>query len=937
MRVAMCKAGLLVVLMAVALSPREAFAQSAIAGVVRDPTGAVLPGVVVEASSPVLIEKVRTAMTDTAGAYRLIDLRPGVYTVTFTLAGFNTFIRDGFELSADFTAPLNVELRIGGVEESVTVSGASPVVDVQSVTRREALSRELIDALPTGRNFQTAGATLPSVSMGRFDVGGSTAMQTTNTLVAAGSRANDTTEEVDGMGINSSLGSSANVPVYLNNAVYEEQVYTLVGGGADVQTPGVRVNLIPKAGGNEFSGTAVGIYANTNFQAVNISPEEAARQGQTSAARLDQLWDYNAALGGRIVRDRLWFYGSVRNWGYNNLAANALLPDGSQAVDTNSLEAYNLRLTAQLSQKHKVTVMYDKFPKWRGRRNIELGTYAPEATYIQRVPLAYNAQAKWSAPLTSRLYAEAGWSTNFYNYWLGYQPEAEATSTNPLGVISKVDLNTNRTYDAARNVFNSYFDRDYLVSSATYVTGSHSIKVGEQFSTGWVINKQFSNGDLFEQYRGIPGQGGIPTQVNIYNTPTFNRTDLDAELGIYLQDTWTYKRLTLTPGIRYDVMKQSVAPTSMPAGRFVPARSFDAIPNVADWADWSPRIGVAWDVFGNSKTAIRFSAGKYMERDATQFASNYNPSALSSDVRTWNGARDAQGLPTNLGPSTNTNFGIRAVSTRAEDIQRPYQTVYNWSVQHEFLPRASVSGNVYVRKYRNIHGTINTVVPQSAFFPREVSDPRGNGEVITIYDILPQWLGQLNQNLQTVSSSINSRSYVGYDILLNSRLQNGATLRGGVSVGRFASNNCDVFNPNDRRFCDTAPYDIPWQPTFKLSGVYPAPYGIRLSGVFQSALFEYNDTYLINRTVVPGLVMTSVNPQLDPPGSTFYPRANQLDLGIAKTFRIGRTTVIPSLEMFNLMNSNTVQTWVTAFGPNLHNVNTNMLGRLIRPQVTVNW
>ena len=168
-----------------------------------------------------------------------------------------------------------------------------------------------------------------------------------------------------------------------------------------------------------------------SFQAENISPEEAARQGQTSAARLDELWDYNAALGGRIVTDRLWFFTSFRHWAYNNFAANAVLPDGSQAVDTNRLQAYNLRLTGQLTQKHRLTAMYDRFPKWRGRRNIETGTYEPEATYIQRVPLPYNAQAKWSAPLTSRLYAEAGWSTNFYNYWLGYQDGLEPTAIEP--------------------------------------------------------------------------------------------------------------------------------------------------------------------------------------------------------------------------------------------------------------------------------------------------------------------------------------------------------------------------------------------------------------------------------------------------------------------------------------------------------------------------
>jgi hypothetical protein len=241
-----------------------------------------------------------------------------------------------------------------------------------------------------------------------------------------------------------------------------------------------------------------------------------------------------------------------------------------------------------------------------------------------------------------------------------------------------------------------------------------------------------------------------------------------------------------------------------------------------------------------------------------------------------------------------------------------------------------------MRKYRNIHRSINTVVPSSAWVPRDIPDPRG-GAMITIYDILPQWNGQQGQNLQTVSSDINSQSYLGYDLTLATRLQGGVTVNGGVSVGRFSNNQCDVFNPNQLRFCDTSPYDIPWQPTYKVNGIIPLPYGIRLSGVFQSALFAYSDTYLINRTAAPGLVLTSVNVQLNPPGSTFYPRANQLDIGIAKTFRVGKATVIPTIDFFNLMNSNTVQTWVTAYGPNLHNVNTNMLGRLIRPQVTVNW
>jgi len=259
--------------------PHKALAQSAIAGSVKDTTGAVLPGVTVEASSPALIEKTRAVVTDSAGAYKIVDLRPGVYSITFSLAGFTTVVRPGLELPANFTAPMNAELKVGALEETLTVVGGSPVVDVQSASRQDSLTREAIDALPTGRNFQTAGAVIPSVSMGKFDVGGNSAMQTGNALMAAGSQSGDTTEEVDGMGINSALSSRSNVPVYMNDEAYEEHVYTLVGGAADTQTPGVKINLIPKIGGNQFHGSGFGLFANSSFQATNITAAEAAAQG----------------------------------------------------------------------------------------------------------------------------------------------------------------------------------------------------------------------------------------------------------------------------------------------------------------------------------------------------------------------------------------------------------------------------------------------------------------------------------------------------------------------------------------------------------------------------------------------------------------------------------------------------------------------------------
>jgi len=928
--------------------PHKALAQSAIAGSVKDTTGAVLPGVTVEASSPALIEKTRAVVTDSAGAYKIVDLRPGVYSITFSLAGFTTVVRPGLELPANFTAPMNAELKVGALEETLTVVGGSPVVDVQSASRQDSLTREAIDALPTGRNFQTAGAVIPSVSMGKFDVGGNSAMQTGNVLMAAGSQAGDTTEEVDGMGINSSLSSGSNVPVYMNDEAYEEHVYTLIGGAADTQTPGVKINLIPKIGGNEFHGSGFGLFANSSFQATNITAAEAAAQGVLSAARLDKVWDYNGSLGGRLIRDRLWFFESVRDWGYNNFAPNAVLANGSQAVDDNHLQAFNNRLTWQADPKNKITAAYDKFPKWRGHRNIETGTFDPAATYIQRVPLAYNAQVKWTSPITPKLLVESGASMNYYHYYLGYQDGLAPTAASPLGVISQVDLNTNRTYDAARNTLDNWFAHYYVVSSATYVSGSHALKIGEQYGWGWINTGQGANGDLFEQFRGVPGAGGVPTQVTVYNSPVTSHVDLNADLGLYAQDSWTLKRLTLNPGIRFDYLNESIPAQTAPAGRFVPARSFPAIPNLPKWSDWSPRFGAAYDVFGNGKTAIKGSVGKYVQRDATAFASKYNPLTLSTDTRTWSGAVDAQGLPTGLGPSQNSRFGLVADQSPSPDIKRPYQVVYNIGIQQEIMPRTALSANWFRREYKNNTTTQNTLVPfdayQTEYTPVTIPDPRGTGDPITVYNLNRAFLG-LSKNLDYTSAT-NSRTFTGYDLTLNRRMANGANFAGGMAIGHFIAVTCDVADPNLLRFCDQSQFSIPWYPVFKLNGQYPLPFGFRLSGVFQSAvgysdatfgLHDIGETYLVTKAIIPTLVQTSQTVTLDPPGKFSYPRNNLLDLGVARTFKHGNVRLTPQLNVFNVLNANTVQSEVTAYGPNFGFVNTNLAGRLLRLQMQVHF
>src|SRR5256714_9514898 len=256
----------------VLLLPTVVLAQSAIAGVVKDETGAVMPGVTVEVASPALIEQTRSAVTDTQGQYKILDLRPGTYTVTFTLPGFSTVKRDGVELPANFTAPVNAEMRVGALEETVTVSGAAPVVDVQQAVTQQVLPQQLLDAVPTGgRNIQSVGATLVGVTQSQPDVGGAQGMQQTY-IAAHGSDPKDNYIMVDGIRLNGIEGDGA-IQQYFNEGMFSEMSYQTGGISAESSGGGVRLNMIPKDGGNALKGDVFYSATGSSLQAEPLTPE----------------------------------------------------------------------------------------------------------------------------------------------------------------------------------------------------------------------------------------------------------------------------------------------------------------------------------------------------------------------------------------------------------------------------------------------------------------------------------------------------------------------------------------------------------------------------------------------------------------------------------------------------------------------------------------
>ena len=961
----------IVVLTGSLLLPTVVGAQQAsgIAGVVRDTSGGVLPGVTVEAASPALIEKVRSGVSDGEGRYNITDLRPGAYVVTFSLAGFNTFKRDGIVLTAGFTAAVNADMQVGSLEETITVTGAAPLVDTQNVKQQASVSAELLSALPSGsKGYMGLARLIPGMS-GNSDSGGGSGLYSANSMHAATVHGKGGGKmSYDGMQTSNQSGTG-HTSYIMNPATVEETVVSTGGISAESDASGLMINLVPKEGGNTFKGGTDGVYTNGDLQSDNLTDRVRAT-GVTTIAKVQRLYDLNMYVGGPIKRDKVWFFTATRFNGSQNQVGGIYFnktrgtpfytPDLNQpAFRKEWLKSQSARVTWQVSPRNKVNGFSDtQSYQVRGRGSAE----APESHTVWSFWPNGLYQGTWTSPITSKFLLEAGASYAQNGY--PYKRVGQVTDIFGFDVketdVSMFEATQGFRYNA-KATYADVNDQDRYVQrfSASYVTGSHALKAGFQIQEGVLNQDAIINQDVY--YNFVKGK---PSTITQWATPYQNRVRTLPELGVFVQDQWAIRRLTINAGLRLDYFNGYVPAQSLAAVRFVGARDFAEVKGVPHWTDLDPRLGASYDLFGDGRTALKASIGRYVGKMGPSVASAVNPlfASINSVTRTWADANgdyvpgcDLKNFASNgeCGPISNINFGKANPNAQkyADDLIRGYGTRdYIWDmsaeVQHQLTPRVSLKGGWY-RNWTNQFGDLFTVggssgggwptgvtdnqawtaadfAPYCVTAPVDARLPGGGGyQVCGLYDIAPTKFGVGQEVITRASNFDNGKSRTSnfFTGSVATRLGGGVELGGSVDVGQIVQDSCFVIDsPQQLLNCRIV---SPWRGNTQIKAYWslPLPAAFSVSGVLQNLSgIEYEANRSVpNAEIAPSLgrnlgacrgaascSATALVPLIKP-FTEFEPRRAQVDLRLTKLFTLGaRTRLKANLDLYNVFNDGSV-------------------------------
>ncbi|MBP7779860.1 MAG: carboxypeptidase regulatory-like domain-containing protein [Acidobacteria bacterium] len=984
-----------------------------------------MPGVTVEAASPALIEKVRTVTTDGEGRYNIVDLRPGTYTVTFALEGFSTVKRDGIELGTGFTATVNIAMQVGSLSETITVSGAAPVVDTTSMRKQETLNNSELEALPSGSiGLQTLAYVTPGFAATQADVGG-----TRDTWSAQGNYTlfhgkSGTRASFDGFRNQYFIGPASGVGYITDQGNIAELQLETSGMGAESGSGSVSMNAIPKSGSNTFAGGLDGYFSNGSMQSANVrdnlnewtlgNAALAASQGINAASKVSRIYRLGGQLGGPIMQDKIWFFAAVARWGstvgqpsafYNPLQGQANIPgrgvvgptptlfypgqpgspfasskyeDFGEPRVASSFDWYRNhagRITAQVSSKDRINVYADLQKSCRCTTGPFTGSAAIESERGWDWYPSGVVQGTWTRPVSSRLLLEAGASWQTAN-WVNFAEDGVSQNDRSI-----TETATGYVYGAAPLLTapKARTGRSAERFTVSYVTGTHNVKIG-------VTNEQAFNDESRSRNNVVDGLNydflnGKPLRLQYYGLPFLQQERQNMELGVFAQDAWKIKRMTLNLGLRWDRVSMGYPAASLPAGLFVPAREVTELKDVPLWNDINPRLGVAFDVFGNGRTAVKASFGRYNQLSRSDLTRRFHPFSSSINIafRNWTdtnnnyipdcdvqnfSAQDLSGSGGDVcGAINNANFGKFIPSATLFDDSvlndnRDFLWDINLDIQHEITRGLSLNAGYNHNWDGSFTVTENTLYGPEAYDEFCVTlpnDPRlgaGAGtQQCGYYDLQPQFFGRGTLRVtnakefegQNGNEKLPQRYWDGFWLGLDGRLPKNIRVGGGIDLGRQVDDHCfTVDAPNQPRDINGSGGTITtwngfamsgtgmcrvvtsWADTldFRLNGSIPIKGGFNGSFIFRNTVgANQNATLTVaaaNVTFKNGRAASTLTTAqaiaIRTPNSVYGPRFSQLDLAINKTLDIGWGKVRLAFDVYNALNSNSIQNVTQVYG-----------------------
>ena len=962
--------GLLALLsLAVVAAPAAAQVQTGeIFGKVTDATGGVLPGVTVTIESPALITA-QSAVSADSGGYRFPNLPIGTYTVKFELAGFRTLVRTDVVIQAGFNAEINSKLEVSSVQETVTVSGESPVVDTKSTTIGSNFNRDMLEKIPSARDPWVILEQTPGMVMDRQNVGGNQSGQQSSFL-AHGSSANQMWN-IDGATITDMAAGGS--PTYYDFDSFEEIQIQTGGSDASTEAGGVSINFVTKSGSNSLKGSARLYVTDQKFQSDNIT-QELRDQDAGSGNPIQNIKDYGFEIGGPILRNKAWFWGG---YGRNDIKVGVvgflIDPEGDPndknnlRTDRTEIDSYNGKVQYQWATGHKSTFLYSRNEKIRNARGA--GPSNPiETTTPQSGPSeVWKGEHQWI--VNDRMLMTGQYSYVQNSFLLDFASPELADVQRILFVNSGYNARAGTLSDNIRPTYEARLDGTYFLSS--FLGGDHSTKFGFRYRSTPYETISKSGGGAQLRIRGVD----FPDEIAAYEArtghdlcydygllPSSERCEANIirdgdtnrdmwEYSAYLNDSYRKGRMTLNLGVRWDyqddrattanIAANPILPDLLPAVQFVGADSGVTYNNV------SPRLGLTYDLRGNGKTVLKANFARYYGI-GIYTAGTLSPTGSTTLRYGWsdrNGdlvvqrdelefARGFLATPTsNYNPENPS--AVTTPATVDPNLENDITDEFIAGIDHELMNNFGVGVSYIYRKYHNFQDTYRVGPTSDEYSPVTFTAACGNSSCSQPSYTVVYYQRPTALPAQTIlRNDTEYRLYHGVEFTARKRFSNR-----WMMMGAFTYNDTRYYYPNptidyldptnieQQNGAQVGTLNVRW--VGKLSGLYALPYDMSVSAFWNFRQgFPFNPTVLSpSRTGGGGTANVLVAENNTIRHDNFY----QLDMRLDKVVNLGRIRVVPMVEVFNLLNANTVLDRVERQNAsNANNVETVLSGRVFR-------